>query len=658
MIAELTIDQENRHTKVLKISERDIDQNSFKDIIFNEQKTMLVIGFISPHLDFKSIANKIQILLPSETKLILSSSAGELCSLSQQSGGKLYHETTQSWDNIVLESFSASMIEKLFISTIQLAPSNMEDTNKIITTIESNIKKIEIPFRIDHHDTLAFTLIDGLSAQESFFMEAVYNSGKFPCLLVGGSAGGKLDFQNTYIYDGSKVVQNCAVVALIKLQKNVQYGVFKSQNFKPTTKSFILVEANPKKRYVSSVLNQENLYIESFIDSLASHFQCTKEQLNEKFVDYTFAIKINNEYFIRSISVIDFENDIINFYCDVTSGDELILMKKNDFITQTNSDFKEFMQNKSNKVIGAILNDCILRRLNNSQEIEMIKTFENIPLVGFSTFGELLGVNINQTLTSIFFFEKDDSLFKDYYVDNFVSHYSNFKNYFVRRQKNQLHLILKIKNELLEKVTTSVPLIVQTLNAIKSTIINSSDVENQVSDILNNMQKYMDKINSSAEDTKDIFEKISHIQDDIKRIRKSTDSSDDITKQTRILALNASVEAAKAGVHGLRFSVISTELERLSKDTKDKINTTVNAVDCMYSRVTNTKEKMEKSSSQLKEVIDNSSIITKNMQNISTIVKDTSKNLKAELSSTEKLLEDIEIISQFQTKIQKVDNII
>ena len=39
-------------------------------------------------------------------------------------------------------------------------------------------------------DTLALTLVDGLSASESFLMEAVYQSGRFPCLFAGGSAGG------------------------------------------------------------------------------------------------------------------------------------------------------------------------------------------------------------------------------------------------------------------------------------------------------------------------------------------------------------------------------------------------------------------------------------------------------------------------------------
>jgi hypothetical protein len=40
-------------------------------------------------------------------------------------------------------------------------------------------------------------------------------------------------------------------------------------------------------------------------------------------------------------------------------------------------------------------------------------------LAGFSTFGEILGLNLNQTLTAVFFFRVPEGTpFRDDYVDN------------------------------------------------------------------------------------------------------------------------------------------------------------------------------------------------------------------------------------------------
>ena len=60
------------------------------------------------------------------------------------------------------------------------------------------------------------------------------------------------------------------------------------------------------------------------------------------------------------------------------------------------------------KPVGGILNDCILRRLHNQQSLAQIRSFDAIPTAGFSTFGELYGVNINQTLTALFFFRLEN----------------------------------------------------------------------------------------------------------------------------------------------------------------------------------------------------------------------------------------------------------
>jgi hypothetical protein len=649
--------EQNDYTKVLKLDGENIDSQSIKALLFEETTTPLIMGFVSPHLDFNSIVLNIKRHIPTSTKLILSTTAGELCSFSQNSGGKVYLDAESSWSDIVLESFSGSIISKLESITIPLAPKEITNPDKIVNYIEDEISQVNLSFLIEHTNTIGITLIDGLSAQESFFMEAVYNSGKFPCLLVGGSSGGKLDFQTTYIYDGNQVVQNSAIVTFVKLQPKIRYGIFKSQNFQPTSKSFILLEANEQQRYAQTVLNPKTLEMDSFITALTKEFKCKKEQLEEYFRDYTFAIKIGKEYFIRSVASFDLDRDIVTFFCDISFADELILMKKSGFIEQTDRDFDKFMQNKSGKVVGALLNDCILRRLNNENELKMLKTFDNIPLIGFSTFGELLGVNINQTLTSIIFFENNGEVFKDYYVDNFVSNYSNFKSYFMIKKIKQLNIVLEIKNQLIQKIISSIPLIRQTLISLKESIENSYDVEKKVTDILDNMVNYMDEINQNTNNTKSIFENIGNLQKDIKLIKDSTKSNATITKQSRILALNASVESVKAGEHGLRFAVIAKELDRLSESTKERLDTTVKAVSNMGNNIQTTSEKVHNSSLHLDKIIENSTFITSDMENISTIMHTTTSRLQSELSHTTKLLEDIEIISNLESKMKKIDNL-
>src|SRR3546814_17902734 len=81
-----------------------------------------------------------------------------------------------------------------------------------IARLTASIKRVQVSMKIDYRDTLANIFFDGLSASESFFMEALYESGRFPCLFVGGSAGGKLAFQKTQMHEGKRSYQNNALI--------------------------------------------------------------------------------------------------------------------------------------------------------------------------------------------------------------------------------------------------------------------------------------------------------------------------------------------------------------------------------------------------------------------------------------------------------------
>ena len=125
-----------------------------------------------------------------------------------------------------------------------------------VDRIGKAIAGLKVNMEIDYRNTMAYVLFDGLSASESFFMEALYDSGRFPCLFVGGSAGGTFDFRNTWLHDGRKKLENHALIAFIKTAPGVRFGVLKSQNFEPAGSSFHVLSASVEQRYVSQVIDR------------------------------------------------------------------------------------------------------------------------------------------------------------------------------------------------------------------------------------------------------------------------------------------------------------------------------------------------------------------------------------------------------------------
>lgn len=415
----------------------------------------LVVGFVSPHIDFAPVAETIRSALPDGTPLVLVSTAGELCSC--RAGG-LYNPTGECWDNIVLQAFGRDLIEEVSVHRVPLHSEDIRadtialDHEQRVGAIRRELETIDPPFVLDSHDTLAITFIDGLSASESCFMEAIYATGKFPILFVGGSSGGKLDFQRTWIWDGERVLENHAVVVFVKLARGKRYGILKSQNFRKTAVSFTILDADPARRTVTNVIDPRTLEILGFIDALCRSLDCGREELAGKLASHTFAIELDGELFVRSVSKIDLEVGKVAFYCDVNPGDELILVEATDFIEQTVSDFAAFLDGKP-RPIGGILNDCVLRRLNNAARLDDLDLFADLPVAGFSTFGELLGININQTLSAVFFFaEERPGTFHDRYVDAFPVHYARFQNYFNQVRHNRLSMLNRLRQRLIQNL--------------------------------------------------------------------------------------------------------------------------------------------------------------------------------------------------------------
>jgi hypothetical protein len=366
---------------------------------------------------------------------------------------------------------------------------------------------------------------------------------------------------------------------------------------------------------------------------------------------YSFGIEIAGSYYVRSVAGIDTDHKNLSFYCDTPLGTELHLMKSTDFISQTESDYLEFSKGYSAPVAG-ILFDCILRRLNNSDKLNKLKCFDNIPAAGFSTFGELSGVNVNETLSAVFFYQREPGVVLE--DPNFATKYAKYSRYFLEQEQLGHQLLIRIQEKVLDDKT------------------GLSEIANESSVLSNSSIALIDEIGSSSHRLKEQFSgfsdafgllagsvselngNVGQVTDDISSIEGIFNIIEKIAEQTNLLALNASIEAARAGEQGRGFAVVADEVRKLAQNTQESLENSRGSVTSLLSQISavakvieQVDEQMIKADEQTDSIISAIQDIDKNAQDTESLLGNSkliSDKLRATLEEGEKNAKYAEII--------------
>jgi len=582
------------------------------------------------------------------------STAGELCS---SSGGPLYKPTGEKWSSIVLQIFPADLLRAISIHSIPLHNADIKKGSSSLThdervnAITGSLSAVSLPFDIDVRDTIALAFVDGVSASENYFMEAIYRTNKFPCAFVGGSAGGKFDFKNTYIFDGKKVLENSAVVVFMKLAPKRGYSLFKSQNFKKTGQSFVVMGADPDRRTVSGVFDARSNQIRPFAAALAEALETTPGNVMTKLAGYTFGVEVGGEIFVRSVAGVDASTGVVSFFCDVNSGDELKLLKATDFFDQTKRDLDAFLKNKP-RAIGAVLNDCILRRLNNEKDLQKMANLWSMPVAGFSTFGELFGINVNQTLTAIVFFDTTENSVRDVFFDMFPIYYANFVEYFTRSHLSRMILLNKVRENIVSRLTEYLGASAALSGRVEDALSQTSSI-NKIVDGIRSVILSSAQSAAKATDTTALSQEFSGLTQSMNGLREILKIIDTIAGQTNLLALNATIEAARAGEAGRGFSVVANEVKKLALDTKASLTRTHGSIGSMEGSLESLGSKINQTRSQLVNTQNGySDIVAKieemfsNLQEINKVLSDLETFVRDRNGVLASVMDDIDTLKK------------
>lgn len=155
-----------------------------------------------------------------------------------------------------------------------------------------------------------------------------------------------------------------------------------------------------------------------------------------------------------------------------------------------------------------------------------------------------------------------------------------------------------------KEITSEIGISVQDANDSNANIMRASE---NLDEVTREVTKLTAEVQTTAEVEAEMASKIEQLSSDADQVKDVLVVISDIADQTNLLALNAAIEAARAGEHGRGFAVVADEVRKLAERTQKSLVEIQATINVIVQAIMDAGEQMNKNSQNIQELADISS---------------------------------------------------
>ncbi|MDF1883785.1 methyl-accepting chemotaxis protein [Sulfurimonas sp. SAG-AH-194-C21] len=246
----------------------------------------------------------------------------------------------------------------------------------------------------------------------------------------------------------------------------------------------------------------------------------------------------------------------------------------------------------------------------------------------------------------------------------------------VTQKLTQVHEKMTLERDYLQKaIASNTDVKEMTAHSLEDSIQTSATIDGAVAElgvVYDDITNLVDFVNNVSEKENEISNSLTQLSSEASNVKSVLSIIEDIADQTNLLALNAAIEAARAGEHGRGFAVVADEVRKLAERTQHSLSDINATISIILQSITDASAQIELNAQSVVKLVEHTTNVRTKVLNTSThieeassIAKNSEKIAHSLSGSTNEIIQNISdvdtlslqnkaLLGEIETEVKKV----